>query len=68
MRKGDNSDIRIAVVRKMIGIVREHETESFLWESHRLGRQLTLSARQRDNAELEAFLMQEFFFDTRNPP
>jgi hypothetical protein len=68
VRKGDNSDIRLAVVRKMIGIVREHETESFLWESHRLGRQLTLSARARDNAELEAFMMQEFFFDTRNPP
>jgi hypothetical protein len=68
VRKGDNSDIRIAVVRKMIGIVREHESGDFLWESHRLGRQLMLSARARDNTELEAFMMQEFFFDSRNPP
>ena len=68
VRKGDNSDIRIAVVRRMIAIIREHETENFLWESHRLGRQLTLSARARDNAELETFMMQEFFFDVRNPP
>jgi hypothetical protein len=52
----------------MIAIIREHETENFLWESHRLGRQLTLSARARDTSELEAFMMQEFFFDTRNPP
>ena len=64
VRKGDNPDIRLAVVRKMIGIVREHETGDFLWESNRLGRQLTLSARQKDTAELESFLMKEFNFDT----
>jgi hypothetical protein len=68
VRKGDASDIRLAVIRKMIGIVREHETGDFLWESHRLGKQITLSARTRDTAELEAFMMQEFFFDERNPP
>jgi hypothetical protein len=65
VRRGENSDIRIAVIRRMIAIVREHETGDFLWESPRLGRQLTLSARQKDNAELEAFLMQEFFSDPR---
>ena len=64
VRKGDNADIRLAVVRKMIGIVREHETGDFLWESNRLGRQLTLSARQKDQSELETFLMKEFYFDT----
>jgi hypothetical protein len=68
VRKGDNSDIRIAVVRKMIDIVREHETGDFVWESHRTGRQLTLSARARDTAELEAFMMQEFASDFRSPP
>jgi hypothetical protein len=65
VRKGNNSDIRIAVIRRMIAIVREYETGDFLWESPRLGRQLTLSARQKDNAELEGFLMQEFFADPR---
>ncbi|MEO8344787.1 MAG: hypothetical protein ABI607_03745 [Betaproteobacteria bacterium] len=67
VRKGENANIQIAVVRRMIAIIREHETGDFLWESHRLGRQLTLSARARDTSELEAFMMQEFFYDTRNP-
>ena len=58
---GANPDIRIAVVRRMIVIIREHETEDFVWVSPRLGREVTLSARLRDNAGLEDFLMQEFF-------
>ena len=68
VRKGNNPDIQIAIVRRMIEIIREHETEDFLWESHRLGRQITLSARARDTAGLESFMLQEFFYDTRNPP
>jgi hypothetical protein len=59
--KGAESDIRLAVVRRMIVIIREHEQNDFLWESHRLGRYVTLSARARDNAGLEDFLMREFF-------
>ena len=66
--KGNNADTRIAVVRKMISIIRDHEQEDFLWESQRLGRNLMLSARQRDNAGLEEFLMREFFDDPRRPP
>lgn len=66
VRRGNNSDIRIAVVRKMISIIRENAQEDFLWESQRLGRRLTLSARARDNAGLEEFMMREFFFDA-NP-
>lgn len=61
VRKGNESDIRLAVVRKMISIIREHEQEDFVWESPRLGRNVTLSARPRDNAGLEDFLMREFF-------
>jgi hypothetical protein len=67
VRKGTNSDIRIAVVRKMIAIIREYEHEDFLWESQRLGRNLTMSARLRDNAGLEDFMMREFFVDPRVP-
>jgi hypothetical protein len=67
VRKGANSDIRIAVVRKMIAIIREYEHEDFLWESQRLGRNLTMSARLRDNAGLEDFMMREFFVDARVP-
>lgn len=61
VRKGANSDIRVAVVRRMIAIIRDYEQGDFLWESSRLGRSLTLSARARDNAGLEDFMMHEFF-------
>lgn len=61
VRKGDHGDIRIAVVRRMISIIREHEKGDFVWESRRLGRTLTLSARASDNAGLEEFLLHEFF-------
>lgn len=61
VRKGNNSDIRLAVVRKMISIIREYEQEDFTWDSYRLGRTLRLSARERDNAGLEEFMLAEFF-------
>lgn len=61
VRRGSNNDIRIAVVRRMIVIIRDFEQGDFLWESTRLGRSVTLSARPRDNAALEDFLMEEFF-------
>ncbi|MSP96761.1 MAG: hypothetical protein EXR29_05935 [Betaproteobacteria bacterium] len=67
VRKGNNADIRIAVVRRMIAIIREYEQGDFLWESRRLDRNLMLSARQRDNAGLEEFMMREFFDDPRLP-
>jgi hypothetical protein len=65
VEKGANSDIRVAVVRRMIAIIREHSTGDFLWMSPRLGREITLSARAADNAGLEDFLMQEFFPEWR---
>ena len=61
VRKGNNADIGIAVVRKMIAIIREHETGKFSWQSQRLGHALILSAAPADNAGLEEFLMAEFF-------
>lgn len=54
-------DIRLSVVRRMIAIIREHYEGDFTWESHRLNRAVTLSARPADAAELEDFLMKEFF-------
>ena len=61
VERGANSDIRIAVVRRIIAIIREHEQGDFLWESSRLGRRMALSAHTRDNARLEGFMMHEFF-------
>jgi hypothetical protein len=65
VKKGDNADIQIAVVRRMIAIIRDHESGDFTWISRRLGRDIVLSARAGDNAGLEDFMMQEFFPDGR---
>jgi hypothetical protein len=61
VRKGNNSDMRIAVVRKMIAIIREHSKGDFTWHSPHREVDLVLSARLSDNAALENFLMNEFF-------
>jgi len=61
--RGNNPSTELAVVRKMIAIIREHEQGDFTWESQRLGRDVSLSARISDNAGLEDFLMREFFSD-----
>lgn len=63
VRRGNNSNIQIAVVRRMIALIRENTQEDFLWVSQRLGRSVTLSARVRDNAGLEDFMMRDFFPD-----
>jgi hypothetical protein len=42
-------------------LIRTHYQGNFNWDSRRLGRVIVLSARPEDNAELEAFLMREFF-------
>jgi len=60
VRKGDNSDIDIAVIRKIIEIIRDHERGDFQWYSKRIGKNLTLSARARDNAGLEELMLKEF--------
>lgn len=62
---GPDGDVERAIVRRMIQLIREHYKEDFNWESHRLHRVIVLSARLKDNAGLEEFLMREFFI---NPP
>lgn len=58
---GLNGDVELAIVQRMIALIRSHYSGDFNWESHRLGKVVVLSARPSDNAELEAFLMREFF-------
>jgi hypothetical protein len=65
VRRGDLSDIRVAVIRKMIEIIRQYEQEDFSWNSQRLNRVVMLSARPSDSAGLEEFMMQEFFASQR---
>jgi TonB family protein len=56
-----DEDIRRAVVRKMIDMIRQYHAGDFNWESYRLGRLVVLSARMEDSQGLEDFLMREFF-------
>jgi hypothetical protein len=58
---GLGGDIDLAIVRRMIALIRTHYDGDFYWESRRLGRIVRLSARQEDNDGLEDFLMKEFF-------
>lgn len=68
VRKGNNSDMRIAVVRRMIEVIRENSKNDFVWRSIRRDRDYVLSARLSDNAGLEDFLMHEFFDDPQQVP
>ena len=64
VRRGSAGDIRVAVVRRMIAIIREYEQEDFTWRSARLGREVRLSARLADNEGLEHFMLRDFFGST----
>jgi len=64
VRKGDNANMQIAVVRRMIVIIREHEHGDFTWESGRHGSIVTLSARPADTAALENYLLHDMFDGT----
>ena len=57
----NGQDVRLVMIRRMIGLIRTHYQGDFDWESHRLNRTIVKSARVEDSAELEEFLMQEFF-------
>lgn len=57
---GLGGNLDLAMVRKMIEIIRTHYKGDFRWESNRLGRVVNLSARVEDSAELEAFMLEEF--------
>ncbi len=63
----DGQDIRLQMIRRMIRLIRTHYTEDFLWQSHRLNRSVTLSARLADTDGLESFLMTEFFGPNYRP-
>ena len=58
---GPGGNVEDAIVRKMIEIIRKYQPGDFSWNSRRLGRVVTLSARRVDNAGLEDFLKKEFF-------
>ena len=57
----NGQDVRLVMIRRMIALIRVHYQGDFDWQSQRLGRTINKSARLEDSAELEEFLMQEFF-------
>ena len=63
VQKGENADIQIAIVRKMIAIIRGETQGDFAWQSARLGRDLWLSARPAHDQALQETLMRELFHD-----
>lgn len=62
---GTEIDIETAIVKQMIELIRKEKPGDFVWESHRLGRNVPLNAGRQYQGELEAFLLKEFFPDYR---
>jgi hypothetical protein len=64
---GPNGDIKRAIVRSMIELIRRYYKGDFNWESQRLSRVVIMSARVEDDAGLEDFLIREFFGAASGP-
>ena len=58
---GLNGDVQLAIIDRMIELIRTHYSGDFNWDSQRLGRVVVLSARKSDQDELRRFMMHEFF-------
>lgn len=56
---GEGGDVRDAVVKKEIEIIRKMYAGQFYFDSMRVGHQVPLSAAPENNAELQVFLRQE---------
>jgi hypothetical protein len=67
VEQGGERDLETAVVKKMIDLIRKEKSGDFEWESHRLGKVVTMSARPKDSDELQAFLMKEMFPEYKPP-
>ncbi|MFJ3058451.1 hypothetical protein [Herbaspirillum sp. NPDC087042] len=58
---GFGGNVQLAVVDSMITLIRKYYSGDFNFDSQRLGRVVTLSARQEDTKGLQNFLLNEFF-------
>ena len=65
VEQGAEMDVETAIVKKMVELIRKEKTSDFEWDSHRLQRVVTMSARPQDGAALEAFLFKEMFPEYR---
>ncbi len=64
---GGERDIETAIVKKMIELIRKEKKGDFEWDSHRLNKVVTLSARPQDTQALMDFLYKEMFKDYTPP-
>lgn len=64
---GPDGNIELAIIRRMIQLIRQYHQDDFNWESDRLNRVIVLSARPGDSEGLEDFLMREFFGEPISP-
>ncbi|WP_036176574.1 hypothetical protein [Massilia sp. 9096] len=67
VERGGEPDIETAIVKKMIELIRKEKTGDFEWDSHRLNKVVTLSARPQDTQELTNFLYKEMFPEYKPP-
>lgn len=67
VEQGSEADVEIAVVKKMIELIRREKKGDFEWDSHRLGRIVKLSARVEDTDALMTFLFKEMFPEYKPP-
>jgi len=67
VERGNYPDIETAIVKKMIEVIRKEKSGDFEWESHRLGKVVTMSARPQDEQELTDFLYKEMFPEYKPP-
>ncbi len=58
---GFGGNVQLAVVDSMIALIRKYYKGDFNFDSQRLGRVVTLSARLEDTKGLQNFLLNEFF-------
>ena len=61
VEQGTEVDIEMAVVKRVILFIRAMKPGEFVFESRRLGRAVTMNAGIAYQAELEQFLLKEFF-------
>jgi hypothetical protein len=67
VERGSDPDIETAIVKKMIELIRKEKSGDFEWDSQRLNKVVTMSARPQDTQELMAFLYKEMFPDYKPP-
>jgi hypothetical protein len=63
VKQGSEPNIEMAIVNEVIRIIRLQYQGDFQWDSPRLGKTVTRSARKQDTAALQEFLFQEFDFN-----